>query len=70
MAKQIIVPPYRLPATHKRILIKVLTGKMTTVEGQRALGITRQKYYVMLAVILRHAVSTGKVDAKELLKEY
>lgn len=70
MATHKPLAPYQLTATQRKVVLDHLQGRKGFLATAEQLGVTKQRLYTMLAVIFRHASSTGTIDAKELLKNY
>ena len=62
--------PYKLTKTQKKALVEYMEGRKGIQETAAALNVYRSRIYVMLATIARHQCSTGRMDAKEILKNY
>lgn len=65
-----VLTPYKLTPSQKKQFIAYLSGKQGIQETAKKLGMTRTRIYVMVTVIMRHAASTGSLDAKDLIAKY
>lgn len=65
-----IVTPYKLTKVQKKALVDLLEGRKGIQETAALLGMTKTRIYVMATSILRHAASTGTIDAKTLIAKY
>jgi predicted DNA-binding protein YlxM (UPF0122 family) len=70
MAKQIYITPYKLTKPHKTAITHYLLGKVSLAETSKRMGITKQRVYTMLAVIMRHSSTTGRINIEEILRDY
>lgn len=70
MAKPVNITPYKLTKVHKAALTEHLLGKVSLLQTAKRMGLDPQRVYTMLAVILKHSCSTGRINIEEILKDY
>lgn len=70
MATHKQIPPFRLTAAQRKAILAYLKGQATQRGTAIALGVTQQRFYTMIAVLMRHMVTTKKIEVDALIKEY
>lgn len=65
-----VLTPYKLTKTQNQALTDYLEGRKGIQETADKLGVYRTRIYVMTSTIMRHAASTGTLDAKSLISKY
>ena len=70
MATQINITPVKLTKVQKTTLSDYMTGKVGLVKTHERLGITKQRVYTMVAHIMRHSGTIGRINIEEILKDY
>lgn len=70
MARHINIEPYKITKAHKQALSDFLLGKIGVIRTAQIMGITQQRLYTIVTVLMRHSCVTGQVDIEEILKTH
>lgn len=65
-----MITPYRLTKSHKTAVEQYLKGNVGLTNTEKRMGLTKQRIYTMVTHIMRHSCTTGRIDIKELLRDY